>query len=281
MLAHDVVEHALEAGGVDALAPPPVAIPDLDLVVLAAQDRLLGAPRQSPPRGADVEGQLLAQGLELTGEVLLVTGPRRDGPLRQGELLVGDDELGIDLQPGADARARRAGAVGGVEGEGARLDFLQGEGMVVGAGPPLGVTALPGRVVGLQVDPLDGHEAVGQAQSGLHRVVEARADAVADHQAVDHDVDVVAQLLLQARRVVEADDVAVHPRPGEALGGELGEQLGVLALPAADHGGQHLEPGPLLQGEHPVDYLLGGLRLDPLVAHGAVLEPARANRRRR
>ena len=189
-----------------------------------------------------------------------------------GQRRVRDDEFGIDHQPRADAVAFRAGAVGGVEGEGARLDLLQGEGMVVGAGPPLGVTALPGRVVGLQVDPLDGHEAVGQAQSGLHRVVEARADAVADHQAVDHDVDVVAQLLLQARRVVEADDVAVHPRPGEALGGELGEQLGVLALPAADHGGQHLEPGPLLQGEHPVDYLLGGLRLDPLVAHGAVLD---------
>ena len=43
VLAHDVVERALEAGGVDVLAPPPVAVLDLDLVVLTAQNDLLGA----------------------------------------------------------------------------------------------------------------------------------------------------------------------------------------------------------------------------------------------
>ena len=207
MLAHDVVEHALEAGGVDALAPPPVAISDLDLVVLAAQDRLLGAPRQSPPRGADVEGQLLAQGLELTGEVLLVTGPRRDGPLRQGELLVGDDELGIDLQPGADARARRAGAVGGVEGEGARLHLIELEGMLVGAGALLGEAAQSRGIVLLEVDQIDEHQTVGQSQGRLDGVDQTPAHALAHDKTVDDDLDVVLEPL------VELGDLAEPMRP--------------------------------------------------------------------
>ena len=84
VLAHDVVERPLEAGGVDPLAPPAVAVLDLDLVVLAAQNGLLGAVGQGPPGGVDVEGELLPQGRQLPGEVLLVARPRGDGALGQG-----------------------------------------------------------------------------------------------------------------------------------------------------------------------------------------------------
>ena len=52
------------------------------------------------------------------------------------------------------------------------------------------------------------------------------------------------------------DDRAVDPGPAEALRLQLAEQLGVLALAAAHHRRQHLEPGALVELEDPVDDLL-------------------------
>ena len=273
MLAHDVVQHALEAGGVDALAAPAVAVAHLDLVVPAAQDRLPGALGQGPPGGVHAERQLLAQGRQLTGEVLLVDGPGGDGALGQGELLVGDHELGVDLQAGPQARALRAGPVGGVEGEGTRLHLVQGQGVLVGAGPPLGEAAPAVRVVGPQVHLLNDHQAVGQPQGGLHRVGQALAHALAHDQAVHDHLDVVLELLGQGRDVVEPPDLAVHPDAVEAPAPQLPEQLGVLALAPAHHGGQDLEAGTLGQGTDLVHDLLGGLGGDDGVAHRAVLDP--------
>ena len=67
--------------------------------------------------------------------------------------------------------------------------------------------------------------------------------------------------------------LAVDPGPREALGLELLEQLDVLPLAAADHRREHLEPGALLEGQHPVDDLLRRLALDRRSADGAVRAP--------
>ena len=63
---------------------------------------------------------------------------------------------------------------------------------------------------------------------------------------------------------------AVYPGPGVPLGLQFLEQLGVLALAAADDGGQHLEPGALLELEHAVHDLLRGLPGDRPAADRAV-----------
>ena len=55
---------------------------------------------------------------------------------------------------------------------------------------------------------------------------------------------------------VSGHDLAVDPGAAEALGLQLAEQVGVLALAAADHRREHLEAGALGQLEHPVDDLL-------------------------
>ena len=73
-----------------------------------------------------------------------------------------------------------------------------------------------------------------------------------------------------ASRLVQADDGAVDPGPGVSLGLQFPEQLAVLALAAAHHRGQHLEPGALLQLEHPVHDLLRGLPGDRPTADRAV-----------
>ena len=91
-----------------------------------------------------------------------------------------------------------------------------------------------------------------------------------DREPVDHHLDGVLLLLVERRRVVERVDLAVDPGPGEALGLQLPEQLDVLALAAADDRREHLEPGALLEGHHPVDDLLRRLPLDRGVADRAV-----------
>ncbi len=94
-------------------------------------------------------------------------------------------------------------------------------------------------------------------------------------QPVHHHLDGVLLLLLQLGRVV-AEEVgervhdAVDPGPGVALGLQLGEEVEVFALAAADHRGEHLEADALLHGEYPVDDLLRGLPGDQLAADRAV-----------
>src|SRR5690606_20459570 len=94
---------------------------------------------------------------------------------------------------------------------------------------------------------------------------------VAYDEAVDDDVDVVLDLLLQHGRLGQGVDDAVDADPGEAGGLQLTEEVGVLALAAADDGREHLEAGALGHRPQPVDDLLRGLRGNPLPADRAEL----------
>ncbi len=69
--------------------------------------------------------------------------------------------------------------------------------MVVGARALLAITPR-WRLV---VNGIDDHEALCDAQRRLHGVREALADAVASHEAVHDDLDVVLELLLKLRRL--------------------------------------------------------------------------------
>ena len=68
---------------------------------------------------------------------LRAAGPGRQRALGQREGVVGHDELGVDLELGAQAEAGRAGAVGRVEGEAAGGGLLEAD-AAVGAGQVLG-----------------------------------------------------------------------------------------------------------------------------------------------
>ena len=205
--------------------------------------------------------------------VLEIGAPHADGALGQGQFLVGDHQLGVDLVAEAQARAVGARAVGGVEGEGAGLDLVQGQGVVVGAGALLGEAAAPRGVRLVEVHAVDDDEAVGQAQGRFHRVGEALADAAAHDEAVHDDLDGVLELLLQFRRVLQAHGLAVDDGARVAVGFEFVEQVLVLALAAAHDWREHLEAGAVVHGAHPVDDLLGRLGLDAGPALGAVGDP--------
>ena len=90
-------------------------------------------------------------------------------------------------------------------------------------------------------------EALGELERGLEAVGEARLDAFADDDAVDHHLDVVLVLLVERRRFLDGVELAVDADAGEARLLPLGELLAVLALAAADDGREQVMAAALGQ----------------------------------
>ncbi len=231
--------------------------------------------REVLPRGVEVEAELFAQGVHQPQEVVGHVGaaPRCDGALAERRARVGHHQLGVDLHPGAEAVALGTRAERRVEGERARLELVGVDRVVVGAGHPLRELQLPLWVLGVQVDEVEDHQPAGEAERGLDGVGQPALGRRLDCQPVDHHLDRVLLLLVERRRVVERMQVPVDPGAGEPLGLQLPEQVDVLPLAAPDHGCEHLEPSAILEREHPVDDLLGGLSLDRGTAGRAVGAP--------
>ena len=126
---------------------------------------------------------------------------------------------------------------------------------------PLGVGAdLAG------VDHLDVDEPVGQRDGGLDRVGQPAAQVVAHHQPVDHDGDVVLELLVEDDLLLEPAQLAVDLDARVALGAQLLEELAVLALAPADDRRLDHEARALVERHHLVDDLLGRLGRDRAAA---------------
>ena len=106
---------------------------------------------------------------------------------------------------------------------------------------------------------LDLGDALRQRQGRLHRLGQATLDAIPQHQSVDHDLNGVLLVSGKVDLVGELVEFAVHDRPAEALGGQVGQQGVVGPLAAPDHGCQHLEAGALPELEDPIHDLLRGL----------------------
>ena len=203
--------------------------------------------------------------------------PRGDGAVVQRQVGVGDDQLGVDLERRAEAVARRAGAVRRVEREVARRRLLEAA-PVDGAHEVLAERqqVVVARRLALAPDDLHLGDAVGQLERRLQRVGEPALDALAHHEAVDDDLDLVllvaGQALVALQELVDVDDLAVDAGAHEALPGEVLEQRVVLALAAAHDRRQHLEAGALGQQQDAVDDLLRRLALEPVAVLRAVLD---------
>src|SRR3954447_25347752 len=120
----DTLERLLGIVGADA-----VLIGELDLVVAGAgEEGGLRFLRQVLPFGVErklVELAERGQRLDVIGRGRLC--PWRDRALAQGHLLVGNDEVLVDMLLNAEAAAGRAGAIGVVEGKESGLDLGNGE----------------------------------------------------------------------------------------------------------------------------------------------------------
>ena len=100
---------------------------------------------------------------------------------------------------------------------------------------------------------------LSQPQRQLHRFGQPRTHLRSDHQPVDHHLDVVPHLAVQPQVVAEADHAAIDPGAGEPLLQQVGEQVAVLALLAANQRRQHEKSRARRQGHDAVDDLLAGL----------------------
>ena len=197
--ALDVGAHALELGVVGALPAVAVGGDDVDLGRVPVEQRLLGLGGELLPRGVEVEAELLAerahQPQEVVGDVR--HAPRLDRALPQRRARVGDDQLGVDLHPGAEAVALGAGAEGAVERERARLELVGVDRVVVGARHLLAEPELAPRVLGREVDEVEGDQPAGEVERGLDRVGQPALARRLDRQAVDDHLDRVLLLLLE------------------------------------------------------------------------------------
>uniref|UniRef100_A0A0N5A4D5 PE-PGRS family protein n=1 Tax=Parastrongyloides trichosuri TaxID=131310 RepID=A0A0N5A4D5_PARTI len=261
--AFQIGQDAFEGLG-DLVFAGVVVIDELDLLAARAlQDDLLGLFRQVAPglvhREPVVRGQRL-QGLGV--ERRRPFGPGRDRALVQGLVLVGRDQVRVEGQLGPQAVADGAGAIGVVEREQARLDLADCEardraGELLGEDQPLGFALALSRV-----GPLGRGDAVGQPQRGLQAVGVARLHAALGDQAVHDHVDVVLELLVERRGVLDRIELAVDLQPLEAGLLPLGDFLAVLALAAAHDGGEQVDPLAVGQGGQLVDHLADSLALN-------------------
>ncbi len=261
--ALEVGQHAFE-GLVDLVLAGVVVVAELDLLgARSVQDHQPRGVRQLVPGHVHREAVVPRQGLQGLGvERRGALGPRADGALVQALVLVGDDEVGVERQLVAEAVAHRAGAERVVEREQARLDLGDGEARD-GAGELLGEQHAPRPALAFgHVRPFGHGDAVGQAQRGLQAVGQALFQPRLGDDAVHHHVDVVLDLLLERRHVLDGVELAVHLQALEALALQVGDLLAVLALAPADHRGQQEQARALGQGHDLVDHLADGLALD-------------------
>ena len=270
-IGDDAFERPLGLVGADA-----VVVGQADIGVAGAvKDGVLRLLRQVLPFAVERETVMLAQ----RGERLHVIGrrrfrPRRDGALAQRALLVGNDQVGIDVLLDAEPAAFRAGAERIVEREQPRLDLGNGEaghraGEFFGEHQAVGVRRRGGGEFGLlltlgrrAVGKLRHRQPVGELERLLQRIREPRGNIRPHHQAVDHDVDVVIELLVERRHRGDLVERPVDFDALVALAHKVGELLAVLALPSAHHRREQIKPRAFRQRQDAVDHLRHGLALD-------------------
>ncbi len=260
-----IAQHALERlrHGISAQA---ILVGERDLLIAGAvQDRVACLLRQLEPRRAHRNLQVLREALQRLVVVrALRAGPRRDGTLGETFAFVGNDQVRIEEAFHAEAVAGRASAVRAVEAEQARLDFLDREaahrtGEAAGKHGPL-------TAIGV----LDIGHAIGHRQRGFEAVGQARGDALAYHDAVDHRFDLMLGLAVERRHLADLVQLAVHLHAREAAALQLGEFLAVFALAVAHHGRQQQQARAVSHGQHAIDHLADGLRLDRQAGGGRV-----------
>ena len=265
--ALEVGDDALE-GGVEGAAAILALVFEVYLLAVGAVEQLIDdivgkLAHGRIQRKAVLVGQPLQ--IHLRHGIRLGAVPAGDlnGSLRQRLAAVGDDHVGVHLQKHAEAGTGGTGAVGVVEGEHARRQFLDGD-VAVRAGVVLGKEHV------LPADNVDDHQPARQLHRRFQRIREALLYVRSHSEAIDHHFQRVFFRLGEFGRVGYLIDFPVHAHAHEALLAHVLEEFCVFTLAGAHHRGHHLYARALGQRQHLIDDLIDGLLANLLAAHGAV-----------
>src|SRR5690606_9981681 len=243
-----VREHALPRLGVVALLAAGTEREPDRLARRTVQDRVPDRVGQLAPRRVRLEAVVLRQTRQdRMAQMARRLAPRQDHALRDRNDRIADHEVRVHLPARAETAARFARAVRRVERELARLQLRQAR-AAVRAGGTL-AEEMAGRLLAPWAHHL--HDPVGRTERRLDRVRQAAPVLGTNHEAVDHDRDIVVLITVQARRRVQVVDLAVDPDADEALAAKILEQLPELAFPTPDEGREDLDPAPLGPAQNP------------------------------
>ncbi len=255
--ALQIRQHALErAFALEAAALVLIAHADR-LVAGAEQDRLPGLFRQIPERRVEREAEMTGQPLEGLDHIdRRHRVPRHDRAFAQAFAVVRHHQIIREMHGDAQAVAMGTGAERIVEGEQARFNFINSE-----TGDRAGEF---GREEGLlaTIDHLADRQPVAQIERCLETVGQALGDALLHDDAVYHHLDIMLQLLVQRRHLVEGVDGAVDFHTLEALALQLRQFLAIFALATAHHRCQQQQARAFGQGQDLVHHLRDGLAFD-------------------
>jgi len=265
-----VGDHPLEGAG-DLVDPPALVEAEAYLLLAGAVEKyLLHMGGQVFPRRVAVKLVVLCNGLDGLAEIgRLALAPGGERAVIDVERDIGHHEALVEEQLYPQPVAGRAGPEGRVEREQSRFDLGDGEpahraGEFFREGEALGFAVLRLRR-GLQ-----HRDAVGKIERGAQTVGQPRLQPFAHDDPVHHHVDIVAEVLLQLRRVFELVETAIDLDPLEALLAQLGEFLAILALAVADDRGEQVGARALRHRHHPVDHVLHLLGLDRQPGGGGI-----------
>jgi hypothetical protein len=260
-------EDAAPLPGADVLAGVRLAHGLVGVVdALAQEQRLLHAVRLvSPGQGeigpgdpGDLAHDVVGDAGE--GQLLLVA----EGQQRLGQGTVGvDHQLQLEVHQLAQPLAGRAGALGCVEAEQARLELGDGDVGVVGAG----AVSRPEAVF---VADHHGQGVLRHGQAALDGLDHPQAALRGDLDPVQHDLDGVLLVAGQDDVLVQAPDAPVDACADPAVRAQLLELLAVLALALAHDGRHQHQDRPHRLGQQVVRDLTRGQGGDGPVALGAV-----------
>src|SRR5690606_12610398 len=270
--AHQRRDHALEANPPASMVLAALLAPgDPNLLALDAVENLLPLLlRQLAERHVEIDTGLARERFDdaVRPPLAALDGgrPWSDRALADGELGVRDDQIRVDLGPHPEPVARPTHSERRVERE-----ALRAERRVADA------TARARRreVFGLAALRLHRQLALSFAQAKLHGFRQARARRGLDGEPVDHELDGVLALLVERRRGVQPEDLAVDAYADEAAPRELLEQVAELALAMGDEGSEQQNARPAREREHVRHDLVGAAAAHLASARRTVL-PARA-----
>ena len=183
-----------------------------------------------------------------------------------------DQRLGINGFLKAQAVALRTCAIGSVKRKITRLKIVNGVSMLRARQgqrilQQLALGPLGSITIGQHV-----HVYIAVSQRGrlLNRLGDTAQRILTDHDAIDHDLDIVLEFLIQIDRIVERAHFTVDTHAAKALGAKVLKQFGVLAFSPAHHRCQHKRAAALPRRQDLVGNLVGRLALNDAAAFGTV-----------